>query len=134
MSDVMDLINSSGAGGDSFQFENIGDTLDGTLSAEPRVIEVPNNKGGVDKVLALTIETTDGKEWSLLCGFGGRLTAIKDALQDAGADTLKMGGRLVMKHTAVGEKRKPGFNPPKFYTAAYVPPAPAANSVSDLLK
>lgn len=133
MSEVMDFINSVGSGFDSFRFDNVGDTLDGTIVLPPRVIEMTNkNNGGLDKILVVDVHTADGKDWTLMSGVGGRITAIRDALSNAGANSLEPGGRLVMKYTGNAPLRQGQIQPAKLYAAAYVPPAPS-NGVADLL-
>lgn len=133
MSEVMDFINSAGSGFDSFQFDNVGDTIDGHLVNEPRIIEKANSKTGLmDKILVLDIHTANDQDWVLMCGLGGRITAIREALQNANAAKLEVGGRLVLKYTANAPKKPGQPQPAKLYAAAYVPPA-ASNGVTDLL-
>jgi patatin-like phospholipase/acyl hydrolase len=134
MSDVMDFINSAGSGFDSFQFDNVGDTIDGTIVNDPRIIEKANqNTGNMDKILVLDIHTADDKDWTLMCGIGGRISAIREALQNANASKLEVGGRLVMKYTGNAPKKPGKPQAAKLYTAAYVAPAPSGVNVSDLL-
>jgi hypothetical protein len=134
MSDVMDLINSAGSGFDTFKFDTIGDTLDGTISGEPRVIDSkPKQDGTVDKLLVIDVHTNDGDDWALMCGPGGRLTALREALQKANASSLEVGARLVMKYTGDAPKRPGQIQAMKLYTAAYQPPAPSKTAVDDLL-
>lgn len=136
MSDIMDLINSAGSGFDSFQFESVGDTIDGTITSDPRIIEKANDRtGAMDKILVIDIHTAEGDDWSLMCGFGGRLTAIREALKAANASSLEVGARLVMKYTGNAPKRAGQPQAAKLYTAAYKPPTGSASktAVDDLL-
>jgi hypothetical protein len=61
---------------------------------------------------------------------GNMLRAVREAVRKAGAK-LEVGGVLTVTYTSDGERKAAGFNPPKLYTAAYVPAAQAA--VADAL-
>jgi hypothetical protein len=61
---------------------------------------------------------------------GNMLNALRAALRKAHAK-LELGGILTITYTGDGERRAPGFNPPKLYTADYSPPSLTA--VNDIL-
>jgi hypothetical protein len=56
---------------------------------------------------------------------GNMLRAVREAVRKSGAK-LEPGGELTVTYAADGERKATGFNPPKLYSAAYVPPAQAA--------
>jgi hypothetical protein len=74
------------------------------------------------------IEDDDGIRRDFLRG--QKLGAVRAALRKARA-RLEPGGELTITYTGDGEARSRGFNAPKLYTAAYVPPGDAA--VADIL-
>lgn len=134
MSDVMDFINSAGSGFDTVKFNSIGDKVDGKIINPPRVIEKRNdNTGAMDKILVIDLHTVDDEDRTLMCGAGGRVSALRDALQKAGAAGLEVGGRIVMQYTEDGPKTPGKPQAPKNYKAAYETPKPSATSVDDLL-
>lgn len=61
--------------------------------------------------------------------------AVRDAIRNAGASQIEVGGTLAVQYTGDGEKTSPAFNPPKLYRAQYQPPvqAPSAVAVDDLI-
>ena len=56
---------------------------------------------------------------------GNKLKAVQAAVRKAKAK-LEPGGMLTITYTGDGEPKSRGFNAPKLYSAAYVPPAQAA--------
>lgn len=52
---------------------------------------------------------------------GGVFTAVRAALRAAGAK-MEVGGKLHIKHTAVGKPAKAGWNAPKKFEATYTAP------------
>ena len=64
----------------------------------------------------------NGERW--LFAAGGIFTAMKKALQEAGAKPAP-GGIIDIKFVGVGKPSQPGYNPPKKYEAKYTAgPAP----------
>ena len=61
---------------------------------------------------------------------GNMLKAVREAVRKAGA-RLEVGGELAVIYTGDGERKTAGFNPPKLYSATYIPAAQAA--VADAL-
>jgi hypothetical protein len=60
----------------------------------------------------------------------GMLNAVREAVRKAGAKGLEVGGVLTVQYVGDGERKNKAFDPPKLYTATYVPPsAAAANEV-----
>jgi len=55
------------------------------------------------------------------------LTAVRNA---SGATTLTVGGTLTLTYSADGVASERGWNPPKHYTATYVPAPPAQVDLS----
>lgn len=56
---------------------------------------------------------------------GSILSAIRQAVHQAGAGTIDIGGQLTVTFSGFDPNSKNPANPRKIYTAAYVPPAPA---------
>jgi len=134
--------NSGGNGNPGVAFDQIGATIVGTIAGEPR--EVDTEYGSR---LAIELVATDkanctagegreavkaGDEVTLWLKPGAMARAVRDALAEASAPGLAEGGTLAVSYSADGERTKPGFNPPKLYTAQYVAPTPAV-AVGDSL-
>lgn len=62
---------------------------------------------------------------------GGMLTALREALRNAGTKNIEVGGTLAIKYTEDGEPTQRGFNPPKKYQAQYRLPALEVQGVSE---
>ena len=56
---------------------------------------------------------------------GSILSAIRQAVHQAGAGTIDIGGQLTVTFSGFDPNSKNPANPRKVYTASYVPPAPA---------
>ena len=56
---------------------------------------------------------------------GSILSAIRQAVHQAGAGTIDIGGQLTVAFSGFDPNSKNPANPRKVYTASYVPPAPA---------
>lgn len=56
---------------------------------------------------------------------GSILSAIRQAVHQAGAGTIDIGGQLTVAFSGFDPNSKNPANPRKIYTASYVPPAPA---------
>ena len=109
----------------SFKFAEPGDTLDGTIATEPRIVDTDDINGGRSPKLVVDVTTTDGT-YAVWLPAGKRITqAVSDAVRVAGADRLEVGGHLKLKHTGLGEQTKAGYNQPKLFKAQYTPPKPA---------
>lgn len=52
--------------------------------------------------------------------------AIRQAVRQAGAPGLRVGGQLSVTYTGDGTAKQRGMNPPKLYAATYTPPSAAA--------
>lgn len=138
-----------GAGGKSANFENVGDSITGTIATEPEVRQQTDIQSGrpltwdngdpkYQLVVALqTSERLDSDDdgirnvyikGSKKAGSQSLHDAVAQAVRASGADGLAKGGTLTV--TFVGEEpsQTRGFNPRKLYEAKYVPPAPGAAS------
>lgn len=133
MSDVTDFLNSSSTGYKSVTFPNIGDSIKGIVTGIPRVVELRNDDGELEKKLLIDLQDDQGEMWTLWVKRGWMAGALKEALTKAGVNNVAEGGTLVMKFTGEGERKKASWSPPKFFEAAYKPPTPTAGSVDDLL-
>lgn len=132
----------------SWKFTNPGDTHTGTItevSDARQATEYGSNEPAYwDKErtrpkmqVAVTLDTTErdpqdandtGKRtlWVVEDGRSGSiLSAIRQAVHQAGAGTIDIGGQLTVAFSGFDPNSKNPANPRKVYTAAYVPPAPA---------
>ena len=57
--------------------------------------------------------------------YGSILSAIRQAVHQAGAGTIDIGGQLTVAFSGFDPNSKNPANPRKIYSASYVPPAPA---------
>lgn len=132
----------------SWKFTNPGDTHTGTItevSDARQATEYGSNELAYwDKErtrpkmqVAVTLDTTErdpqdandtGKRtlWVVEDGRSGSiLSAIRQAVHQAGAGTIDIGGQLTVTFSGFDPNSKNPANPRKVYSASYVPPAPA---------
>lgn len=132
----------------SWKFTNPGDTHTGTItevSDARQATEYGSNELAYwDKErtrpkmqVAVTLDTTErdpqdsndtGKRtlWVVEDGRSGSiLSAIRQAVHQAGAGTIDIGGQLTVAFSGFDPNSKNPANPRKIYSASYVPPAPA---------
>lgn len=132
----------------SWKFTNPGDTHTGTItevSDARQATEYGSNepaywdreKTRPKMQVAVTLDTTErdpqdandtGKRtlWVVEDGRSGSiLSAIRQAVHQAGAGTIDIGGQLTVAFSGFDPNSKNPANPRKIYAASYVPPAPA---------
>ena len=132
----------------SWKFTNPGDSHTGTItevSDARQATEYGSNELAYwDKErtrpkmqVAVTLDTTErdpqdandtGKRtlWVVEDGRSGSiLSAIRQAVHQAGAGTIDIGGQLTVTFSGFDPSSKNPANPRKVYAASYVPPAPA---------
>ena len=73
----------------------------------------------------------DGQRAVYLNGDSQR--AVREAVREAGATSIEVGGTLTLKYVADGTPPAKGLNAPKLFKAKYVPPAPASVDADDLI-
>jgi hypothetical protein len=64
---------------------------------------------------------------------GQMLTAVKEAIRQAGAKSIEVGDTLAIQYKSDGEPPKAGFHAPKIYAAQYKVGAASSVSVEDLI-
>lgn len=138
MSNLMDFLNTqTTSSSPSVSFPNVGDTVLGTITdAAIRKSENFNTKEMEDKMV-ITVRTevdtkvsdgdggyttVNGEEVAVWVKVGAMATALKKAVQAAGASTIEEGARIQVTYTGLGEKGKKGFAP-KLYSVEYERPA-----------
>lgn len=132
----------------SWKFTNPGDSHTGTItevSDARQATEFGSNepaywdreKTRPKMQVAVTLDTTErdpqdandtGKRtlWVVEDGRSGSiLSAIRQAVHQAGAGTIDIGGQLTVTFSGFDPNSKNPANPRKIYSASYVPPAPA---------
>ncbi|WP_315328687.1 hypothetical protein [Rothia mucilaginosa] len=132
----------------SWKFTNLGDTHTGTITevgdARQATEYGSNELAYWDKErtrpkmqVAVTLDTAErdpqdandtGKRtlWVVEDGRSGSiLSAIRQAVHQAGAGTIDIGGQLTVAFSGFDPNSKNPANPRKIYSASYVPPAPA---------
>lgn len=135
-----------GGGGNSFQFETIGDSVTGKVVGLSEVQQTDMDSGqpatwenGQPKMMvAVELQTQlrdpsnpadDGKRTVYLKGSKkaesmSSLAAVLVAVRNAsGATTLNVGGTLTLTYAGDGVPSRRGYNAPKQYTAQYQAPA-----------
>lgn len=121
------LESSSGESYPAFKFEKVGDTVKGTIMTEPRPIERPSLKdGSPEKQLPINLDVEGVGPQTVWCRAGFMAGAIADAVKEAGAPGLQIGGVLAIRFTEERDTGKP--NKAKVFKAKYE--APASNGVS----
>jgi len=124
--------------GQAAQFENIGDTVRGTVTAvEKRQLRNFDKTGletwpdgGAKYTWLITLETDDGPQ-ILFCR-GQMYTAVREAAVASGI-TEMVGATLAVKHTGLGTPSVRGYRPPKLYAAKWTPGAPVSAQVDDFI-
>lgn len=155
----MNDINSYlfGGGGHSAKFDNLGDTVEGTITnvelAQQTSIDDGSlltwDDGSPRMQLVITLQTDErdpddeddegirrvyakGGKFEVDEGSGKALKeAIADAVKKAGAKSIDEGATLKVGYTGIGKKKSRGHSAPKLYTAKYTP-AVASVSANDL--
>lgn len=139
----------SGGGTTSAKFEAIGDKVSGEiLSVETKQqTDLDGNPKTWDNgdpmwqvvVVLQTDERNDdeddGRRAVYLKGsskYASTAKAAADAVKEAGAKSLEVGGTFGLAYIGDGEPTKRGFSAPKLYQAAYKPPV-AGVDLGDLL-
>lgn len=138
-----------GGGGESFQFDNINDEIEGyildmadrqgTDMQTGELLWWDKERTRPQMLKVVTLQTTlknnpadDGKRNITLSGSKkpnpdgtmSRMAAALKAVKDAtgGGTTFQFQAWFKMRFTSEGARTKPGFNPPKYYQAWYRPP------------
>jgi len=130
-------------GGKGLKFQTPGTSYTGKVTSEP--VEQQQTEYGSDRPatwpsgepkmqILVNLETQlqeepddDGRR-TLYVTSPKMKRAIFDAISNAGADDLKVGGMLTITFTGTDPNSKNPANPAKLYTASYVPPAPGTGS------
>lgn len=147
MSEEFDL----GGGGQSFPFDNPGDSVTGFVKSMSNVQsrdmatgELSTWPDGRPKMMFQVILATELREDPMDSGersvylngsrkpeSKSKLAAVLAAVMSAtGGTNLSPGGKLTLTYTGDGPRTKAGFNAPKQYTAAYVPPSAASTNLA----
>lgn len=137
-----------GGGVPSAKFENVGDSVAGSIDDEPQAAQQtdfttgepltwPNGDPRMQVVVTLAtdqrdpgVKDDDGIRKLYIKG-KSMTGAVRDAIRKAGAKGLERGGQLTVTYTGDGVAERRGINPPKLYTAAYAPPS--VNAVNAVL-
>lgn len=140
-----------GGGNKSAGFDDVGDSISGTITSEPEVRQQTDIKSGQPVTwdngdpklqLVVSLQTTqrdpsdpddDGirnvyVKGSKKTGSKSIHDAVATAVRASGTDGLAVGGTLTVKFVGEEASQTRGFNPRKLYEATYVPPAPGAAS------
>lgn len=137
-----------GGGGKSASFDNIGDSITGTiLSAEVKdQTDIGTGKpltwdnGEVKKQLVVKLQTSladDGDDdgvraiyvkGSKKAGSRSLHDAVASAVRQAGAKSLEVGGTLTVTHDGTEPSATRGFSDRKLYSATYAAPNKAAQT------
>lgn len=127
----------SGSGAPAASFKSIGDSITGVITDAVARQQtdfdtgVPltwdNGDPMMEVVLTLStslrdpeIEDDDGAR-RVFCR-GQLLTAVRQAVRQAKDKKPRIGGRITITHTELGEAKKKGFNLPKLFTVSYEAP------------
>ena len=129
----------AGGGPKAVKFANVGDTVSGTIIKEPTVEQQRDIDSGKPRTyddgnpmlqMVVTLQTDlrdDAEDDGVRRLFvrSGLRTAVQKAVQDAGVDSLDVGGELNdVTHTGLDGRKK-------LYRATYVPPKPGAAFLAD---
>jgi hypothetical protein len=136
-----------GGGAATAKFPTIGTSVSGRITERPVVEQQRDIKdgslkfwsdGGKMMQLVVTVQTDqrdpeieddDGKRRIFVKGV--MKNAIADAVRSVGGKGLEVGGTLTVTYTHDGVAKQRGFDPPKQYSAFYVPAATNALHTPD---
>jgi hypothetical protein len=137
MSDAMGFL--LGGSVPSAKFDTAGTTVGGPITEEPELrqqIDYDTDepavwKDGKPKMqLVVTVQTNlrdpqnpDDDGTRRFYVRSNLQKAVAQAVRQAGAKSLEVGGVLNVTYTGDGPKTNPKFNAPKLYSATYTPPA-----------
>lgn len=126
-------------GAKTVPFDNIGDTVTGIVIAppearrqtDPETGEPKTFKNGQPMIMWAVRVATNLRDPQDPYDDGERMIylkwksqeAVKNAVRASGAQTIEAGGTLTLTLSGFGPKTKSAWNPPKEWTARYVPPA-----------
>ncbi|ODA69250.1 hypothetical protein [Streptomyces sp. AVP053U2] len=128
-----------GSGAPTAKFPTPGTTIGGRITEPPKVEQQRDIQSGEAKFwsdgnpmmqLVVTVQTDqrdpaieddDGRRRIFVKG--QMKNAVADAVRQAGAKGLEVGGTLHVRYTHDGEQTKRGFSAPKQYAAKYTPAA-----------
>lgn len=133
----------------SAKFPTIGTTVTGVITEPPAVAEQRDLQGNVktfddgtpQKMLVVTLQTAerdpeidDDEGLRKLYVKGSKkpesksmTAALGQAVRNAKANGLEVGGTVTVTYISDGPQEQRGFNPPKQYTATYTPPSVQAS-------
>lgn len=132
-------------GGKAAKFETIGATITGTVASEPTAKQQTDFRTGTPETwpdgspkmqILVQIQTTeqdDAQDDGIRTLYikGKELTgAVRTAVRASGARGIHTGGTLTVTYTGDGEQKERGLNPPKLYSAQYIPPAVSFQGVA----
>lgn len=117
----MNINDMAPPSGESFRFEQIGDTVRGVLVYVPSAPETRTNKftGREEGVVKLVLVTDDGDRAIYPVVGTAMARAIGEAVRAAGAATLEVGGTLAVKFSEELDTGKPSKM--KIFAAKYEP-------------
>jgi len=115
----IDVDSISAPAGDAFKFNEIGDKVKGVITHAEVKDQVNKFTNKDETVMVVTLETEDGDSWKLYPRIspGSQMArVIGDAVKEAGAKSLDVGGTLAVAYTDEEDIGK--GNPMKVYAAA----------------
>lgn len=122
---MTDIFRSAGEFGETFKFDEVGVTWQGTIS-DCREIDDPNKPG--QKVMIIEGESAaSGAKETIWLSKVGLLKAIGAAMNEAGyvAGMPQPGAKLEITRTEDGVASKPGYSAPHRFKARYAQPTTA---------
>jgi hypothetical protein len=131
----------------SASFQNVGDSVVGFIVHQPEVQQQRDFETGEPKfwsdgnpmmqlrvVLQTEVRDPEDPEDSgerALYVRGNMQRAVAQAVRQAGAKGLEVGGKLLIKYSGDGKATRRGLNAPKLYEARYRQPSPEATRVPE---
>ena len=126
----IDIDEIAGPDGESFSFDNVGDTVKGVIAHMDKRPRTNQFNGRLEEVLRISLEQPDGEIYVIWPvtnsdleqgGYPSRMArAIVDAVRAKDRKRLEDGGTLAVKFSGTEPTDK--GNPAKLYVAQYEPP------------
>jgi hypothetical protein len=136
--------SSSGSSGPGVHFGDIGDKVIGQIISQPKTVETEFGQRLLIELIAADGCTAAkgarggegpiqaGDEITLWIKPGAMATALKQAINEAGANGLTEGDTIALQYSGDGQSSKAGWNPPKLYNAKLKAAKPTV-AIDDLL-
>jgi hypothetical protein len=124
------LEDATRGGHEAVKFKAVGDAISGTIIDDPKPVTRKNlNDGSPEDQLPVNIDTDQGPR-TIWIRRGFLASAVQDAVKEAGATGLQVGGKLAVKLIELRDTGKP--MPAKVFKAKYEAPVSSGANLEEI--